>query len=95
MDFFGPLLKQRVQSWNGYGPGMMGWGYGMGFLGGLFMLIIWVLVIVGLVYLIKWLAHSAKQSERPGETALDLLKKRYAKGEISKEEFEEKKKDLL
>lgn len=74
---------------------MMGWGYGMGALGGLMMLVIWVLVIVGLVYLIRWLAQSVKKSETKEETALDLLKKLYAKGEISKEEFEEKKKDLV
>ncbi len=67
----------------------------MGALGGLMMLVIWVLVIVGLVYLIRWLAQSVKKSETKEETALDLLKKLYAKGEISKEEFEEKKKDLV
>lgn len=67
----------------------------MGFLGALFMLVIWVLVIVGLVYLIRWLAHSVKKSEKVEDTALDILKKRYARGEISKEEFEARKKDIL
>jgi putative membrane protein len=38
------------------GPGMMG-EWGMGWFGGLFALIFWILVIVGLVFLIRWLIH--------------------------------------
>ncbi|MBI4686365.1 MAG: SHOCT domain-containing protein [Nitrospirae bacterium] len=72
----------------------MHWDYrwGMGFGGGLFMVLFWALVILGIVYLVK-LIIGTKGEER-GETALDILKKRYAKGEIGKEEFEDKKKDL-
>ena len=72
--------------------GMMdgyGMGYGMGILG----LIFWILVIIGLVLLIKYLWESGG-AKREQESALEILKKRYARGEISKEEFEEKKKDL-
>lgn len=75
--------------------GMDGYGYGM-MGGGMFILglIFWILVIIGLILLIKylWEGHGAKRVE---ESALEVLKKRYARGEISKEEFEEKKKDLL
>ncbi len=54
-------------------------------------LIFWILVIIGLALLIKYLWGGAKRGE---ESALEILKKKYARGEISKEEFEEKKKDL-
>ncbi len=65
---------------------MMGGGYWI--LG----LIFWILVIIGLALLIKYLWEGTKRGE---ESALEILKKKYARGEISKEEFEEKKKDLV
>jgi putative membrane protein len=67
-------------------------GWGMGF-GWFFMIAFLILVVLGIIYLIKVIAGDAKKGERE-ETALDILKKRYARGEINKEEFEEKKKDL-
>jgi putative membrane protein len=73
--------------------GMMdGYGYGMG--GGYWILglIFWILVIIGVVLLIKYLWEGSRA--RGEESALEILKKKYARGEISKEEFEEKKKDL-
>jgi putative membrane protein len=81
------------------GSGMMG-EWGMGWFGGIFMIIFWIFIIVGVVFLIKWLVHSPKGHSSPGRTdtsssALDILKERYARGEINKQEFEEKKKDLL
>ena len=66
-----------------------------GFMGG-FMWIFWILVIIGLVFLIKWIVQSNKLSEsRISDSSLEILKKRYARGEIDKQEFEHKKKDLL
>ncbi len=70
------------------------YGWGMGGFGWLFMVIFWILVIIGIVFLIKLVLPGTK-GEGKTETALDILKKRYAKGEINKEEYEEKKKDLL
>jgi putative membrane protein len=75
----------------GYGHGMMGWG-AMGWFGPIIMIIFVVLVVLGIIYLVKLIAHGKKEGKE--ENALDILKKRYAKGEIGKEEFEEKKKDL-
>jgi putative membrane protein len=74
---------------------MMHWGNygGMGF-GWIFMILFWALVILVIFFLIKYIA-GRDRTESPKETALDILKKRYAKGEINKEEFEDKKKDLL
>ena len=82
----------------GYGPGMMGgygWGGGWGF-GMLGMLLWWVLIILGIVLLAKWIfSGSAGRSERASPArALDILNERYARGEIDKKEFDEKKRDL-
>ncbi len=77
------------------GPGMMG-GWGMGWFGSIFMLVLGVLVIVGLVFLTRWLIQTTKGGAEVTHSprALDILKERYARGEINKEEFEEKKRDL-
>jgi putative membrane protein len=87
--------------WRGYdwGPGMMGYGYGMSWFGGIFMILFWIAVIVGIIFLIRWLVVASRSGghqgvSHGGDTALDILKKRYARGEINKQEFEEKKKDL-
>ena len=61
------------------------------------MIIFWVLVVVGLVFLIKWLIQttgSGKIDLRTGSRAIEILKERYARGEIDKTEFEARKKDL-
>lgn len=71
--------------------GSSGWG-GWGMLGGLMMVLFWVLIVLAVVALLKWLAS---QNGSGQNTALDVLKTRYAKGEIDKKEFEEKKKDLV
>jgi len=71
----------------------MDYGWGMGF-GWIFMIVFWALVILGVIYFVRLYAGGSKNSKSE-ESAIDILKKRYAKGEISKEEFEARKKDIL
>jgi len=72
--------------------GDYGWGMGFGF-GWIFTILFWVLIILGIVYLAKGIAGGSKRDGK-GETALDILNKRYARGEITKEEFERMKADI-
>lgn len=58
-------------------------------------LLFWILAILGIIVLVKWLLEKDRKPTEGGESALEILKKRYAKGEIDKEEFEQKKRDLL
>jgi putative membrane protein len=90
------LIHAQYGGYGGWGPGMMGYGL-MGWFPPIMMLIFWGAVIVGIIFLIRWLAHSSKGGStfRSEETALEILKKRYARGEIDKNEFEQKRKDLL
>jgi len=74
-------------------------GYGMagGFgFGGIFMILWWVLIIVGIVVLVKWMITSSGGDGRSGgdSSALDILKQRYARGEIDEQEFQKRKRDL-
>ncbi len=69
-----------------------GWMPMMGF-GMLFMALFWVALIVGGVLLVKWLMGPGAIGRE--DSALEILKKRYARGEINKQEFEERKRDLL
>ncbi len=79
---------------------MMGWGHDMPgwgghWFGGVFMILFWVLVIVGIVVLIRGISsRSGVGSPTSSESPIEILKRRYAKGEIDKAEFEEKKKDI-
>lgn len=74
--------------------GMMGSGMGFGML---FGMLFWIILVVGIVFLVVWIVQKRVGGGHPGthESALDILKKRYAKGELTKEEFAEKKRDIL
>lgn len=77
-----------------YGPRggwghMMYYGYGGGFMWFLFLVVIGILV-----YIVIQNIKKKGDTEAPGETPLDILKKRYARGEITKEEFDRMKREL-
>lgn len=62
--------------------------------GGGFMWLFWIVIIIAIVWALK--AATGQNSRRltDQESALDILKKRYAQGEIDQQEFEQKRKDL-
>lgn len=68
--------------------GFGNYGAGMGGFGWIFMIIFWGAIIYIIVSFLK------KNNSNEKESAEEILKKRYAKGEISKEEFEQMKKQM-
>lgn len=81
-------------SMNNMMDNMMNFGYGFGFFGWIFMFFWWLLIIAGTIALIKWLGGQFRRTSDHEKSPLEILKERYARGEIDKKEFEEKKKDL-
>lgn len=77
-----------MMDYGGWNNMMGGWGI----FGWLTMLLFWALLILGVIALIRYLARSGQGKE--DKTPLDILKERYARGEIDKKEFNERKKDL-
>lgn len=81
------MMYGLYNGYGGWGAGnMMGW-YG----GGIVMIFFWVLLIALIVWAVR---EAGGRNAHHGSQVLNILKERYAKGEISKEEFESKKKDL-
>lgn len=77
-----------MDGWGGYGGGWMGFGF-------FFMAAFWVLVALGIVALLRWLsAPSGGQAGERGKTPLEIVQERYARGDIGREEYEQKKRDL-
>jgi putative membrane protein len=66
--------------WHGYAGGMM-W-------------IFWILIIVAIIGLAGFVTRRSSDHSALEKSAMEILKERYARGEIDREEFEQKKKDL-
>ncbi len=80
--------------WWGWGDG---WGYGHMLFGGLAMVVFWGIVVVLAVLAIRWIGGSGdgtRLESPPLQSPLDILKERYARGEIDEAELEERKKVL-
>ena len=83
------MMYGLYDNYGGWGvSNMMGW-----FGGGIMMLVFWVLFIIFIVWIVREISGKNSRS-RSDSNVLEILKERYAKGEIDKKEFEEKKKDL-
>ena len=69
-----------------------GW-WGMG-LGPVFMLLFLGVLIVGFVTLIRWLAAESSPPRAREQTAVEIVQERYARGDIDRQEYEQKMQDL-
>ena len=86
------LAQERPWDWGpGMHPGWWMWGAG-GAVMMLMMLVFWGLVIAGLVLGIRWLVRQGRDER--ADRALEILRERYARGEINKEEFDARRRDL-
>ncbi len=90
------LLQGQVPS-SPQGPwawhyGMMGGGWGI-FMMMISMVLFWGLIIGGIVLLVRFIFPQS--GSKPSEDSSEILKRRYARGEIGKEEFESKKRDIM
>lgn len=75
--------------WDGHPMGWMWGGFGIGMM--LIMLVFWVAVIAAMVVGIRWLLGQGRGRE---DRALAILRERYARGEINREEYEQRRRDL-
>jgi putative membrane protein len=84
----------HLYNYGNYGPGYaIGFGF-LGVLGALLHLIFWLIIIAIIFRFFRRRGMAGRRHMWMQSSALDILKERYAKGEINKTEFEEKKKDL-
>jgi putative membrane protein len=75
-----------------YGPGPWGWGWMVG--GWIMMLVFSGLLIAGIVVLVRALTNGNVFGPPSHDSALEILRRRYAAGEITKDQFEEMKRTL-
>lgn len=98
LSTWGAPLAAWAQQQGGpyYGPHMWTGGPWM-FFGPLMMIIFIAAIVVGVVFMVRWLGGWDRGTARPpapGNTPLDILKERFARGEIDKDEFEERRRLL-
>ena len=70
------------------------WGVPWGWLGPLMMFVFWMLVIGGIALILRSWWHQPARSGQQRDLALDILRERYARGELTREQFDEMRRDL-
>ena len=80
-------------------PNMMGgfFGGGLGWIGMIFCFIFFIAIVIGVILLIVWLVRRPGYivTDKTSAHSLEILKERYAKGELTKEQYEITKKELI
>ena len=84
------FTAQAPYEWGWRMHPMWGWGWGIGMMG--MMLLFWGVMIFACVTGIRWFTGQTKPP--PADSAMEILRERFARGEIEKDEFEAKKKEL-
>ena len=97
------IFRNTPNEWHGYwgnmgpGQGMMNWGYFSSWFGILIWLVVLIALVVTIIALFRWITIYGRSSSKPyhpSDSAMEILRSRYAKGEISKEQFTAMKHDL-
>lgn len=90
IDNANQLNNPNYMMYSNYSP------FGLGFLGPILMILFWAVIIFGVIALVRYMTGKGGGKAAPrNDSVLAILKERYAKGEIDKNEFEDKKKDLV
>ena len=96
MGYSGIGMGAGMMSGDGSHAGMMN-GFGLNSFGAIARLLLWVLIIGGFLLVSVWIARNANHGDTStgtNESPIHILEKRYARGEITKEQFETIKRDL-
>ncbi len=90
------LAQTQVDRTNYWHPGW-DWGWGHMIFGSLMMILFWGGIILAIVFAVRWIGSNPSHGAGPippGKRALNILQERFARGEIDKEDFEERKRLL-
>ena len=84
------LAQERMYEWRWEMHPMWWWGWGVGMMAMMFLF--WVVFIIGLIVAIRWLLGKSKEAKT--DSALEILRQRYARGEITREQYQQMLQDL-